>query len=166
MRALNRTFALGCWIRQDRANFFVLKKIFFLLILSLCAFQNLGISAKKEKNRTLALEPQASLIYQQRANLYLKMGQPEKALPDAQAFYKLHPEDPEASLFLASIHLMLDQKITARQILEKSIEENPKYIPSLIELSNILLFEDSPKAIKILENILKIDPFSIQAYYS
>ncbi|OGR78946.1 MAG: hypothetical protein A3I11_00580 [Elusimicrobia bacterium RIFCSPLOWO2_02_FULL_39_32] len=205
MRALNRTFALGCWIRQDRANFFVLKKIFFLLMLSLCAFQNLGISAKKEKNefsfsqnenpagkkvyshflnalilerygeleralkeysRTLALEPQASLIYQQRANLYLKMGQPEKALPDAQAFYKLHPEDPEASLFLASIHLMLDQKITARQILEKSIEENPKYIPSLIELSNILLFEDSPKAIKILENILKIDPFSIQAYYS
>lgn len=122
--------------------------------------------ALKEYNRTLALEPQASLIYQQRANLYLKMGQPEKALPDAKTYYNLHPEDPEASLFLASIHLMLGQKITARQILERTIEEVPKHIPSLIELSNIILFEDSPKAIKILEKILKIDPFSIQAYYS
>ncbi len=122
--------------------------------------------ALKEYNRTLKMEPGASTIYRQRANLYLKMGNPAKALDDAQAYVRANPKETEALLLLANIHNMLGQKNAAVLVLEKILKDQPSHEEALLNISNLQMNDEPEKAVVNLEKLIKLNPGATEAYYS
>lgn len=122
--------------------------------------------ALKEYNRTLKLEPSASVIYRQRANLYLKMGNPARALEDAQTYVRANPKDVDAMLLLANIHNLMGQRNAAQLVLEKLLQENPEQEEALLTLSTFLMNDSPLQAITYLERLIKINPGATEAYYS
>ncbi len=122
--------------------------------------------ALKEYNRTLKLEPSASTIYRQRSNLYLKMGNPSKALEDAQAFVQANPKDTDAHLLLSSIHNMMGQQNAAILVLEKVLKDYPTHEEALLNLASMQMNDEPAKAIRSLQKLVKINPGATEAYYS
>ena len=122
--------------------------------------------ALKEYNQTLELEPGASWVLNQRANLHLKMGNPEKAIEDALKYTQVHPKDPQAHFLVANIHLSLNQKMMARSALEKALAEDPNHDESLLLLGQLLIDEDPNHALQILTRLVKIHPGSVEGYYA
>ncbi len=122
--------------------------------------------ALKEYNRTLKLEPGATTIYRQRANLYLKMGNAAKALDDAQSYVRANPKDTEALILLANIHNTLGQKNAAVLVLEKVLESEPAHEEALLNIANLQMNDEPGKALRVLEKLIKINPGATEAYYS
>lgn len=121
--------------------------------------------AVQKYTRVLELDPSATLIYQQRAKLYLKMGEPAKALPDAQSYVRLHPEEITPRHLLSEIHILLGQQDTAQLILEKILEKNPDHSKTLMELATLLFSKDPRRSTQLFERLIQLEPSSTEAYY-
>ena len=160
--ALAFAFSADLRAMEDRD---VLKSVYshFLNALMLEKYGELD-QALKEYNRTLELDPEASLIYRQRANLHLKMGNPEKALEDTQAYVRKNPDDVEALLLLANIHLLKGQRAAGKLVLEKVLEKDPDQPEALMTIAMILMADEPDAAVKYFERVIKADPSSAEGY--
>lgn len=119
-----------------------------------------------EYNRTLELDPSATIIYRQRASLHLKMGDPEKALTDAQSYLKTHPNDVDSLLLLSTIHIFLNQKTAAQLVLEKILKDHPENPDALLSIAALLMADDSKKAAEYFERYVTVQPDAVEGYYN
>lgn len=122
-------------------------------------------NALKEYNKTLELDPTATLVYQLRSTLHLKMGKPEKALSDAQSYVKAQPEDLGGLLLLSQLHLLLGQRTAAQLILEKILALNPEHAEALLSLAALLISSEPKRAAELYEKLLRIEPQNAEATY-
>ena len=118
-----------------------------------------------EYNRSLELAPEAGEIFRERANLHMKMGNPEQALTDVQVYVRLHPEDRESLKILANIHLMRGQSQAARRVMERILELDPQDSKTLMDLALLLMTEDPPASVKVLEKLTALEPEFAETFY-
>lgn len=122
--------------------------------------------ALEEYTQTLALEPEATLIYRHRSNLHLKMGDAKKALDDAKIYLQSHPEDINARLQLSNIYFILADTSTARSVLENVLKQNPDHSDTFMFLGSLILNEDPKEAVKIYEQYIRLNPDSADGHYN
>ena len=118
-----------------------------------------------EYDRTLQIDPKATVIYRQRAELHLKMGNPERALEDTQAYVHGHPDDVDALLLLSNIYLLNGQRQAARLVLEKILERHPDHEETLQSLATLEMTDNPLRAREVLERLVGVDPASVDGLY-
>ena len=77
-------------------------------------------------NQAVKVVPENLDAIRMRGALYLKMGQPEKALEDFKKWTELEPENLGAYLVVVQVLSQLDRADEAKEVLDNAIKQNPK----------------------------------------
>ena len=77
-------------------------------------------------NQAVKVVPENLDAIRMRGALYLKMGQPEKALEDFKKWTELEPENLGAYLVVVQVLTQLDRADEAKEVLDNAIKQNPK----------------------------------------
>ena len=125
-------------------------------------------------NQAVKVVPENLDAIRMRGALYLKMGQPEKALEDFKKWTELEPENLSAYLVMVQVLSQLDRDAEAKEVLDNAIKQNPKASGLLALRARMLLeatrgMEDEEaeasvgKALADAEAALVIDENDIEA---
>lgn len=121
--------------------------------------------ALEEYDRTLDLDPSATVILRHRANLRLKMGDSEKALADAEAYVKEHPKEVEGLELLSNIQLALGRVDDAEQTLETLLKQDTGNADALLTLAGLVMPDNPSAARNLLKKLIQVRPDAGEGYY-
>lgn len=107
-----------------------------------------------------------AMLFNERANLFLKLGQTDRALMDINIALELDSRNSEIFMTLAEIYFVLGQTDNVNISLLKAVEvdpENPKPHVRLAELNMIM--ENYNMALGYTDRALALNTFNPDAYY-
>ncbi len=159
----------------------MIRRIFFPLILPLliALISSCGAGSKDANpdqdsllspletlNKLIEENPEADSLYQQRAEYYLSVNQPEKALTDIRTAIQKNPEKTDYQLTMADIYLSMQNIESCRKTLLKAFDMDPGNPEPSLKLAELNLFlEDYEKVYLYCNKALEIDKFSAKASF-
>jgi tetratricopeptide (TPR) repeat protein len=90
-----------------------------------------------------------------------------KAVKELEKAVKLYPEFAAAWNLLGEVRLALKDQVAAREAFERAMASDPKYIRPYLSLAMLdLQAQRWSQAAQLSEQVLELNPYAIQAYYS
>lgn len=123
-------------------------------------------SAIKDAARAISLAPGKTAYYITASDIYLLMGQPQKASEVLVNSLKKNPSDNETILHLARLNLIIREYKTAMTYVGKSLENEPSNNPKAFFIRSLILLEtgDTIRAVTDLKKTVELDQNNFEAY--
>ena len=118
--------------------------------------------------KTAAAPKKARKAYEKaKKELTKKKPKSSKAVKELEKAVKLFPEFAAAWNLLGEIRLALEDQVAARDAFQRAMASDPKYIRPYLSLAMLDLKEQRwSQAAQLSEQVLELNPYAIQAYYS
>ena len=124
----------------------------------LSTFDSLNLEIKKH--------PENPLLYNERANYFLILGDKNKAFADVNSALKLDTLSPEIWITLADIYFQSERFVDSREVLIKAINLDPENTSGLLKLARLyLIYQEYKTTMAYVNRALKIDPMLKDAYF-
>jgi tetratricopeptide (TPR) repeat protein len=120
----------------------------------------------EQLNQKIAANPKVDSLYRLRAELYLSLGENEKALTDIRKAEQLNPEATKNHLVMADVYLAMGNIDYCKRKLMKAFEMDPANPEPSLKLAELNLFlNDLDKVFLYTSNALSIDEHNSQAFF-
>jgi tetratricopeptide (TPR) repeat protein len=117
-------------------------------------------------NKKLRKDPNNSILYYQRAQVLLEQKQPDDAMNDIERSLDLDSVNADYLLFKSELFFRKGSGFVARELIQKSIDNNPNHIDSYLKMAEIQLYtRQYEESIQNVNNALKVDMYNSRAYF-
>lgn len=106
-------------------------------------------------DKAFAMQPSAALLMRS-AGVLRQQGKSAEAQARLAQWLKKHPDDPQALMFQAELHLAARQNKPAMAILEQLVKRDPNNVPALNNLAWAQQQEKDPRALATAEQAYKL----------
>ncbi|HPB02407.1 MAG: tetratricopeptide repeat protein [Bacteroidales bacterium] len=128
--------------------------------------QDSALSPLEILNMKIEENPKADSLYQQRAELFLSMGETEKALSDVRQALQLNPEKTDYHILLGDVYLAMGNIESCRKSLMKAFDMDPGNPEPSLKLAELNLFlEDYEKVFLYSNKAIDIDKYNAKAHF-
>lgn len=115
-------------------------------------------TALSDYQKAVELDPQATEVFRDLAELNLRTGRTDAALRAAQHVRDLAPSQSSSFLFLGHVHVARGNLALAAQEYEKALELDPQNLKALENLGSYYSSINGKKSLDYYERYLKIEP--------
>jgi len=130
------------------------------------AANNTAASPLEQLNKQIAANPDVDSLYRMRAELYLSLGQNEKALTDIRKAEQLNPEATINHIVMADVYLAMGNIEYCKRKLMKAFDMDPDNPEPSLKLAELNLFlNDLDKVFLYTNNALVIDEHNARAFF-
>ena len=112
------------------------------------------------------LKPDHVAAWAQLAKLFMSDGQVTKADAALENAVRIETKDPMVNDLVATVYSMMGEHDTATVYHERAMLQHPDHIPFTVNYANSLVYHGrTNEASKLLQDVLRRDPFSPQAHW-
>jgi tetratricopeptide (TPR) repeat protein len=152
----------------------------FLFILALfvssCGHEQKGTSGKTPADSTafslddlakkIASDPSNPGLYNQRAKVYIRAHEFDKALTDINKAIQLAPKDPEFYITLSDIYLLTGRGDNCGDALNRALSLDPRNKAALVRIAKLnLVLKNYPATFDYVKKALDVDPVNPVAFF-
>lgn len=120
----------------------------------------------KELNKKILDDPNNAALYNERAQLYIKLKQLDLAMGDANRALKIDSTKAEFYITFADVNFALNKTRQAKETLEKAVKKFPENTEGLLKLGELFfLVRQYENALTHINKALKLDENLAKAYY-
>jgi Tfp pilus assembly protein PilF len=119
-----------------------------------------------EISKRIEANPEIDSLYKIRAEIYLEMNQPDKALGDMRKAIELNPQVTDYHILLGDIYLSMGNIESSKKSLIKAFEMDPGNPEPSTKLAELYLFlEDYEKVYLYCNQAIEIDKYNAPGYF-
>lgn len=120
----------------------------------------------KALNKKILDDPNNASLYNERAQLYIKLKQLDLAIGDAIRALKIDTTKAEFYITFADVNFALNKTRIAKETLEKTVKKFPENTEGLLKLGELFfLVRQYDNALTYINKALKLDENIAKAYY-
>lgn len=127
---------------------------------------SMWVSARRDIERAVALDASSFQAHYILANVLVRLGDLDRAIPEYRTAISLNPGEPRTYYHLALVYRARNDAASEERVLEQALAANGQYAPALCEMGRMQIEEGKLQdAVSHLKLAVQYNPNSEEAYF-